>query len=69
MLERGLFTYCYIPCERLLATTVVGTAAQVEFHNADGKPQLITLPENLLNLTGAQTAQAVQAWLQQTNAG
>ena len=69
MLERGLFTYCYIPREHILAATVVGTAAQVEFRNADGKSPLITLPENLVNVTGAQTAQAVQAWLQQTNAG
>ena len=68
LLERGPFTYRYIPRERILGVALAGTAAQVEFQNDDQKPQKITLPENLANLTGAQTAQAVQTWLQRTTA-
>ena len=67
LLERGPFTYRYIPRERILGVQLAGTAAEIEFHSADGKPQKLTLSQNLVNLTGAQTAQAVQAWLRQVD--
>jgi hypothetical protein len=63
LLQREPFTYRYFPRERLLGVRLDGTAPMVVFRNNSGDEQALTLPQNLVGMTTAETVRVVEGWL------
>lgn len=65
LLERGPFSYRFVPRGRIRAIRLEGTAPMLSYLNDEGKELSLTLPRHLVGMTPEQTVRAVEGWWRQ----